>query len=125
MKIKTLRKMSKDQFATAPQWFEPMYGIINDVVDALNNVMTKNVSLGDNLRAEAYTANFVHNTATTVRLRTFITSAPKLALVSYADGKLVTGSTITKVIANNEVEVTITFSDAPSAAVPVTLYFIG
>jgi len=69
MKIQQPKAVTVDSIKDAPPWFEEAFGPLNDFNVKLSQVLTKRVTLTDNVDCEVREVSILHNTSYEITLR--------------------------------------------------------
>ncbi|PJI40412.1 hypothetical protein [Ferrovibrio sp.] len=121
MKFPILKRMSQDDFRTAPKWFDAVLSIINPIIDFMNQSMPNGLNIDDNLEAEVQVITAKHATTKTVRLNK-LKRLPRFMRTGYAGGQVVVGAQIVR-YGTNTVDVRLLFEGAPTGEIKVTVCF--
>lgn len=121
MKIPGYRDITLDDAPDAPEWFESIPQALNTSLSSITLACQGNLTFGDNVMSEDFETTLTHGVELIIQLRS-LKSRPNFVLAGY-NPIGVTGCSITKILTNTQIGVTVYFNGAPTTPQTLTLRF--
>lgn len=119
MKIQPFKRLNRDDYRNAPDWFYDFLDAMNPLIDTLNILLLSNIDINNNLLAERQVVSLQHNVPITIKLLS-LKQQPSLVRVGYANGFIGTGA-ITGYNVDGTYQVTVFFLGTPPTASTLTV----
>lgn len=123
MDFARFKRMSRDDFPKAPDWFLSFLDSINPIIDVLNLLLKGQIDTTFNLLCERQTISLQSGVSTTVKMQKLTATPPFFMRVGFANGFLVSSAGITAFNPDGTIQVTVNLIGTGTASVPCLLIF--